>query len=320
MDYRHLTQDERYQIQGLHRAGQTRRAIARELGRSPSTISRELRRNADGDRYSAWTAQRRSKERRRASARERIDPETWAAIEAKLRDDWSPEQICGRFRRKRLPVASHERIYQHVLADKHQGGSLWRHLRCGKRRRKRYGAARRRRFHDRRPISQRPKTVEGRHRVGHWEGDTMRFSGSRAVLVTVNERKSMYTRIARADRPTARKVTRGLLACLAPAGGCVQTLTLDNGSEFAEHDLVELALGIETYFADPYSAWQRGSNENMNGLIRQYLPRGTKLHQLIEAEIEAIEEKLNSRPRKKLGYRTPREVLLPALKRVALRS
>lgn len=318
MNYRHLTQEQRYQIQGLLRAGFANRSIATQIGCHPSTVSRERRRNGSGE-YEAATAQRRAVERRfAASSIPRIDATTWREVERAVREDWSPEEIAGRRRQQRRRRVSHERIYQHIAADRLAGGTLWRHLRQRKRRYRRRCVPGR--FPQARSIHERPAHVEQRRQAGHWESDTMVGSTGIAALVTSVERKSRFVRLKRVTSRKARPVTHALLAKLAPLAGLVKSLTFDRGSEFAEHALIECALGVTTYFADPYCAWQRGTNENTNGLLRQYFPRSRDLATVTDAEVDRIERKLNNRPRKALGFRTPSEVLLGTQQRGALQS
>ena len=317
MSYTHLSQDERYQIQHLHGGGFSADEIGVHLARAGTTVSRELRRNADGvGKYQARPAHRQSTKRRHAaSTHARIHPDRWAAVEARLvDDDWSPEQIADE------TCISHERIYQHIATDRQRGGTLWRHLRCRKqRRRHRCGTPRQRqRFRGRR-IAERPAIVTSRKRVGDWEGDTIVGKGL-ARVVTLVDRKSGLLRVRRVPNGEAYTVMRAIAHALLPLQARVHTLTWDNGSEFAEHALIDIALGARSYFADPYSSWQRGSNENTNGLLRQYLPKRCDLGAYSDAEIQAYEDKINQRPRKRLGFRTPQQVFDASFNRSALRS
>ena len=321
MSYRHLTQDERYQIAALNSLGLSLSMIGRLVDRHKSTISRELRRNRSDRRYRAQAAQTLALRRRQdASRRRRIPVAVWCAVEDRLRDDWSPEQITGRFRADGHAVPSHERIYQHIGHDRQAGGSLWRHLRCQKRRRRSYGSCRRGRFSGARSIHQRPAAVERRGRVGHWEADLMVSARSTAALLTVVDRKSRFLRLQRVANRKAETVTGALYGALRPFPGRVMSVTMDRGSEFADYDALEIALSAKAYFADPYSAWQRGSNENCNGLVRQYVPKGVDIALLADDEVRFIQDTLNNRPRKTLGFQTPREVMERSLKRVALRG
>lgn len=318
MSYTHLDRQERYQIQRLRRGGLSLRDIGRIMDRHTSTIQRELARNAleDGD-YDYKQAHRESVTRRHAaSSRAHIDPVAWEWVEARLREDWSPEQIAGA-----PPIRiSIERIYQHVATDRQRGGTLWKHLRCRKRRRHhRCGTPReRQRFRGKR-IGERPSGVSKRWRVGDWEGDTMVGKGL-ARLVTLVERKSGLVRIRRVANGEATTVMRAVIEALHPLSQRVHTLTWGNGSEFAEHEVMDIALEANSYFADPYSSWQRGCNENCNGLIRQYCPKGCDLSTFTGEEIQRIEDKLNRRPRKRLDFQTPQDVFDQSFKRVALQS
>lgn len=318
MIYTHLSQEERYQIQWLRRGGWPLEDIGAQLRRAPSTISRELKRNAPQEGgYDHRHAQRQAQQRRHAaSALPRIDAQAWMIVEARLREDWSPAQIAG----TQEVVISVERIYQHVAADRQQGGTLWQHLRRRKRRRRhRCGTPRERQRFGGRRIDERPAIVERRGRVGDWEGDTIVGKGQ-ARIVTLVDRKSGWTRLRKVPNGTATAVAAAVLSVLHSVRACVHTLTWDNGSEFAEHRLVDIALDADSYFAMPYSSWQRGCNENLNGLLRQYIPKGCDISQFTDEQIQQIEDKLNRRPRKRLGYQTPEQVFELSFKRVALRS
>jgi IS30 family transposase len=315
--YRQLTQEERYQISALKQLGHTQRQIAQALGRSPSTISRELRRNQEGHGYAAEEAQRITDKRRRAArkAHKRL-PELITWVEGRLREDWSPEQIAGLARAVGYPLVSHEWIYRHIERDKAAGGELYKHLRHRRKRyRKRYGSQERRgRIIDRVGIEVRPAVVDERTRLGDWEGDTVRGKG-RSALVTLVERKSLQVVIQKVERATAEQTAAAITKRLGAVAEQVATITFDNGKEFAYHKQIAEALGCEVYFARPYHSWERGTNENMNGLIRQYFPKGTDFDQVTDEEIAAVERKLNMRPRKRLGYRAPIEVFCEGLQR-----
>jgi IS30 family transposase len=312
MQYRQITSGERYAIAALRRQGCSARAIARDLGRAPSTISREARRNrrADGG-YRAFTACERTSARRTRSRRnERITPATWELVERYLRLDWSPEQVAGFLRAWGVLKISHETIYLHVWADKRAGGGLWTHLRqAGKKRRKRYGAYDSRgRLAGKRHISERPAEVETRKVVGHWELDTvMGTEHGRNSVITLVERATGYLVMGKLARHCAAEATTRIVELLARHEGRVCTVTADNGTEFHSYAEVEAATGTLFYFATPHHSWERGTCENTNGLVRQYLPKRRSLAQVTQADCEAIAARLNSRPRKRLGYRTPEE-------------
>jgi len=318
MSYTHLSQDERYRIAHLHRGGFSSREIGGHLDRDAATIRRELRRNTAADgRYELRSAQRRSVERRRAaSAQPRIDAEQWKQVEARLREDWSPEQIAG----SGEVTISHERIYQHIAEDRQRDGTLWKHLRQRKRRRRhRCGTPRQRQRFGGRRIHERPAVVETRQRVGDWEGDTIVGKGL-ARIVTLVERRTGLVLLRRVTNGEAEPTMRAIVHALYPLRARVHTLTWDNGSEFAEHALIDIVLGATSYFAAPYSSWQRGSNENLNGLVRQYLPKGCDLADITDQQLQQIEDRLNQRPRKRLGYRTPQARFDVSFNRGALRN
>jgi IS30 family transposase len=294
--YRQITSGERYAIAALRRRGLSARAIAAELGRTHTTISREVRRNSCNDgAYRPFKASHRTRGRRSRSRRNsRIAPETWRIVERYLALDWSPEQVTGFLRAEDILSISHETIYVHVWHDKAGGGELWKHLRqAGKKRRKRYGAYDSRgKLAGKRHISERPAEVEERLEPGHWEIDTvMGTEHGRNSVVTLVERTTGYLVMGKLGRHTGR----------------VLTVTADNGSEFHSYKEIEAATGAEFYFATPHHSWERGTNENTNGLIRQYLPKRTNLAHVTQIDCDGIAARLNSRPRKRLGYRTPEE-------------
>jgi IS30 family transposase len=245
-----------------------------------------------------------------------IDPLTRQLVVERLSLQWSPEQIAAS-----LPV-SHETIYQHIYADKAQGGSLWKHLRCQRKRRKRYasGKSRRGQIIGRRPIAERPASVETRSQVGHWEGDTVIGAGHKQAIVTLVERKSGFAVLSHVTRKTSDLVSQAIITSLAPVAQRVRTVTDDNGKEFADHAVVDEALKSTAYFADPFASWQRGSNENFNGLLRQYIPKKRPLSTVTADELKMIQDRINHRPRKRLGFKTPYEVFHQSLKRVALHT
>ncbi len=307
-----ITLEERYAINVMRRHRYSIRAIARELGRAPSTISRELRRNLrPTGRYVPGIAHSYAVARRRRSRRNaRIGPETWEVVDRYLRMDWSPEQVSGFLRTEGMLSISHETIYIHVWADRRAGGDLWRHLRqANKRCRKRYRSRDwRGRLAGKRHISERPAQIEERREVGHWEIDTvMGTEHGRNSVVTMVERATGYLLMGKLARHCAAEATARCIELIERQAGLVVTITADNGSEFHSYKEIEAATGAEFYFATPHHAWERGTNENTNGLIRQYLPKRTSLAQVTQTDCDAIAAKLNSRPRKRLGYKTPEE-------------
>lgn len=312
MVYTHLTPEERYQIRALRRAGLSQRETARILGRSPATVCRELARNRGHKGYRPGQAQRLAKARaRRCRSRPRITALQWAGVASLLRQDWSPEQIAARARREGTLTISPEWIYRYIYADKRLGGGLWRHLRGPQRFRKRYGTGRDRRgkLTGRRGIEERPAEVERRDRIGHWEADTIVGARAQGTVLSLVERASRYTRLAKLPSGKARALRQAAVRRLRPLRQAVATITADNGKEFAEHAQLGRALGAEVFFCDTFAAWQRGTSENTNGLIRQYLPKRRTLTNVTGGQIQRIERRLNHRPRKCLKYLTPHEVL-----------
>lgn len=307
--YTQLTQEQRYQISAYKKAGFKQCQIAVFVGVHPSTIGRELSRNHGQRGYRPKQAHQLSQKRCRDKPRKQIRTETWALIESRLRIEWSPEQITRWLQKTGHATVSHERIYQYILADKKAGGDLFKHLRCKKQRKKRYGSNDRRgQIPDRQSIDSRPVIVDQRCRLGDWELDTIIGKGHKQAIVSLAERKSRLALIAKVEQKTADQVAKEIIRLLKPYVDTVHTLTSDNGKEFAQHKSIAKALDAEFYFAHPYSSWERGSNENMNGLIRQYFPKDRYFNTVDDVDIQIVMERLNNRPRKCLGYLTPSEV------------
>ncbi len=307
--YQQLTQVQRYQISALKKNGHSQREIADTIGVHKSTISRELRRNRGQRGYRPQQAHRKALDRHRQKVKRRIRPSTWRLVEEKLREDWSPEQVSGWLEKEQDITVSHEWIYQYILADKKAGGDLHKHLRCQKPYRKRYGQYDRRgKLPNRVSIEERPAIVDSRERLGDWEVDTMVGKGHRGALVTLTERKSRLALIHRVEHRRAEEVAQAVLGLLSSLSESVHTITSDNGKEFAKHEMIAKGLQADFYFAHPYSSWERGANENMNGLIRQYFPKDTDFTTVTDAEVAQVMKKLNHRPRKCLDYQTPLEV------------
>ena len=317
--YTQLTREERYQIYALNAAGQNQTEIAQIIGRHKATISRELRRNRGQRGYRPKQADGFAQKRREAKARPRITSQAWARVERLLREDWSPEQVSDWLRREEGINVSHEWVYRYILRDKQQGGDLHRHLRCQKPRKKRYGCPDRRgQIKGRVSIDERPDVVDQRSRIGDWEVDTVVGKRGGAALVTLVERKSRLSVIAKVASRSAQNVEDAIVTQLKPLASEVHTLTYDNGKEFAYHQRIGEDLDASGYFAHPYHSWERGLNENTNGLIRQYFPKGQDLCAVTGAEVWAVMEKLNNRPRKCLGFRTPNQVFFGINPPVAL--
>jgi len=296
MSYSQLTQEQRYQIYALLKIGISQTKIAEILNVHRSTISRELRRNKGLRGYRPAQAHKKAVTRRRKANR-RITEKDWEIVDNKLLEEFSPEQISHWVKKQYGLNISHEWIYQHIWADKRAKGPLYKHLRCQKKYRHRGGKRDNRgKIPRRRSIEERPEVVEQRKRTGDWEA-------KKGAIVTLVDRKSRYLRMGLVTRRTKEAVADTIIALLA--GLPVHTITCDNGKEFADHEKIASALQTDVYFAHPYSSWERGTNENTNGLIRQYIPKGTLFSKLSTADIAFVENRLNSRPRKCLEFDQP---------------
>jgi IS30 family transposase len=310
--YTQLTPEKRYQIAAYLKAGWTQTAIAEELVVHKSTISREIKRNQGRRGYRPKQAQEKAHARQQEQRRRpRISPAAWAVAKCLLSWQWSPQQISGWLARNTGFGISPERIYQYVLADKRAGGTLYLHLRCRKQRRKRYGKPHRRgQLPNRRCISERPAEVATRLRIGDWEADTIVGKGHQQAIVPVTERRSKLVLLRKVENATAEAVGQAMVELLAPLRRRhpIHTITSDNGKEFAGHENIAQTLGADFYFAHPYCSWERGLNENTNGLVRQYFPKGSDFSAYSHEQIREVMEKLNHRPRKTLDYKTPYQV------------
>jgi IS30 family transposase len=309
MSYTQLTREQRYQIYGLMKEGHTQTQIAANLGYHKSTISRELRRNCSMKGYRPYQADELAYDRQCEAYRSRIAWDTWQEVERLLRQDWSPEQIAGRLKLEQQPTVSHECIYLYVYAEKRRGGTLHHHLRSQKKQRKRYsGYIRRGQIPNRISIDKRPKIVASKGRFGDWEADTIVGARHKGGILSVVERKSKLTRLCKLATKAAAEMKDNCIALLAPLAAKVHTITVDNGKEFCEHELIAAGLQARVYFAHPYASWERGLNENTNGLVRQYFPKKYEFARIKHKDLQQVEDLLNDRPRKTLGYRTPNEV------------
>lgn len=305
--YRQLTLRQRYQIWTGLRLGLRQKEIALEVGVHKSSISRELKRNASAGGYRPQAAECKAYERRKEKARQRIPEWAWPQIEGDIRESWSPEQISGRRRSNGQYPVSYERIYQYIYRDKSAGGDLHTYLRCRKKQRKRYGSYAKRGFrHHQISIDERPGVVAEKSRIGDLEIDTIIGKGHHQAIVTIVDRKSKLLRMKKVIKKTGTLV--GQAICNELKGLTVHTMTSDNGCEFSEHRRIAKTLNADFYFCHPYSSWERGVNENTNGLIRQFFPKHMKFATITDEQVKQVEDKLNNRPRKSLAYKTPNEV------------
>lgn len=306
MTYTQLTYEQRYQIYAMMKIGYSQQETAKEVGIHKSTISRELKRNLGGRGYRPKQAHQFAADRCKKN-QIRISEDHWKLVEERIRFDLSPEQVSNDLKNKGLNI-SHEWIYQYIYSDKKNGGALHTHLRSQKRYRKRTGSYDRRgRIVGQISIDQRPAVVSERKRLGDWEGDTIVGAKHKGAVLTLVDRKSGYTLMGSLPKRKAQLVSEQVIRLLNSVPH-VKTLTLDNGKEFAKHAKIKNRTNADVYFAHPYSSWERGTNENTNGLIRQYLPKTRRLDNVTEHELNSIMFRLNHRPRKRLGYLTPFEV------------
>ena len=310
--YHHVTQDIRSQIYALKAIGTSLHKISAIVGRHVSTVSREIKRNTGGRGYRYKQDDAKAVERRENASRtpQKLTPTLVTIIEKNLLEKWSPDQISGRLKEKNIASISHETIYQHIWRNKRAGGVLYKQLRHnGKKYNKRSsGKAGRGCIPNRVDITERPQIVEQKTRIGDWEGDTVISAVSKAALLTVVDRHSKFTRIKKIGRKTAENVRIAMKEVMNSLP--VYTVTYDNGMEFAAHQGIAADLNAQCYFAAPYHSWERGLNEHTNGLIRQYLPKSMDFKDVTDDEIQVIEDRLNNRPRKILGYKTPMEVMM----------
>jgi len=319
MRYKQLTLEKRYHISALQKAGLNQKEIATALNVHPSTISRELRRNNDFVRgYNAELAQIISrKTEMQKNKRFSLTKPIERYIRAKLKQDWSPEQISGRMKLDIGISIVHETIYRYIYSNKKNGGKLYQYLRHKNKkyhnRSNEYMA--RGTIIDRVMIDKRPKIVEKKSRIGDWEIDTVVGKDHKGFLVTVVDRKSKFSIIKSVPTKHAEVVTAALIEMLTPMQKITHTITSDNGKEFAYHKQVSAALNTDFYFANPYHSWERGLNEHTNGLIRQYLPKKSTFLNVSKEEIIMIQNRLNHRPRKVLKYKTPYEVFFGEMSR-----
>ena len=313
MKYYQLTENERYQIYALKKAGHSQNEIAAAIERHPSTISRELSRNCGLRGYRPKQADKLSNERRqKASKHRKMTDELKRWIEQLICQELSPQQTVSYLEKHKGIKLHHETVYQYIYQDKARGGELYTHLRiAAKPYRKRYGSYDRRgKIKDRISIDQRPAVVDRRNRIGDWEGDTVIGKGWKGALLTLVERKTLYTIIVKLTGKHAKSLAASAIEALKSMKEKVKTITFDNGLEFAAHQEIAKELDTDIYFAHPYASWERGINENTNGLIRQYFPKGTDFSTVSEADIKHVMDRLNNRPRATRKNRSPNELFM----------
>ena len=308
--YRQLTREQKYQIAAYLEMKMTQSEMARRIHVHRSTIGRELHRNKSGRwKYNASRAIRMTRERHERKRKHRIDEETWTRVEALLKRQWSPEQISKRLPLEGLPSASHETIYLYIYRDKQQGGELYLHLRRRHTYRKRiHKYCSRKGWETRRSIRERPSVVDTRSRLGDWEADTIVGRLQKTTVLSLVERRSRFCLLQKLANRSPDTLAEAVFKQLAPLADKVLTITSDNGLEFMRHERIANQLDADFFFADPYSSWQRGAIENTNGLVRQYFPKKTDFSLVAQSYFQQVCDRLNNRPRKSLGFRTPKEV------------
>ena len=309
-NYTQLNEENRFEIHGFKKAALSLRKIAQEIGKSPSTISRELKRNEGSRGYRPKQAQEKAIDRRKHAKKfKKMNTELIEKIENMLFQDWSPEQISGVLAKSGTSI-SPERIYQHVWADKKSGGKLFMHLRHGHKtqKRKRGSKDKRGQIKNKVSIHERPEIVDQKGRIGDWEIDLVVGKNHKGFLITVVERVSKFTLASYVEHKDSFSIFKAVVKLLYPFKAVVHTITADNGKEFANHEIIAKMIEALFYFADPYSAWQRGLNENTNGLIRQYFPKKSCFVSIEQKQLDAVQKKLNNRPRKMLNFESPFQI------------
>lgn len=316
-NYTRINRENRFEIYELKMMGIGVRQTALKLHKCPSTISREIRRNSGGKGYRPDQADNKALTRKKtANKAKKMVPELIEIIEKMLRDDWSPEQISG-FLKKRISL---ERIYQHIWMNKKNGGDLYRHLRQPTERKHRKRGLREKRGIIRNKVSihDRDEIVNTKGRYGDWEVDLVVGENHKGFIVTLVERVSKFMLAAKIESKHAMIVSEAVINMLTPFKKLVHTITSDNGKEFALHELIAQELGAKFYFADPYASWQRGLNENTNGLLRQYVPKKANLDRFSELDIRCFQNRLNKRPRKGLGFASPFQVFTAECEKIRI--
>jgi len=312
LKYTRITHTERQQIHRWKQEAMSNAQIAKLLGRHPCTIGRELKRNAQAGDYKPGLAQRQARRRARRQGSRKLTEAMKEEIRRELAGrQWSPEIISQRARKEGRQFVCRESIYQYIYQDARQGGRLWEHLpRAARKRRRRCprkDGRGRGKIPFRRDIDERPRQVERRERLGDWEGDLINGAPGSGHLVTLVERRTRYVRVGYVPSKEAGVVQREIRRLLRRHKKTAKTLTLDNGKEFMQHRSIERHTGAVVYFAKPYHSWERGSNENVNGLIRRKYPKGSSFEGMDKKRLEEMERWLNSRPRRCLGWDSPEE-------------
>lgn len=318
MAYTRVNKEERRLIYRWGQEGLKKREIARRLNRAASSIGREIARNTGRRGYRPKQADARAHHKSRRPGPRRFTEVVRIDAERRIKEGWTPDIIGERARLEGRPFVCKETIYKHVYADANAGGTLWKHLPRARRKRRRRCPRQegrgRGRIPNQRMINTRPGEVATRQSAGHWEGDLINGAHETGNLVTLVERQTRYTLVGRTSSKEAEEVVNEMVALFMHLPQAVRrTVTLDNGKEFARHEDLARDAGLDVYFAMPYHSWERGTNENTNGLIRRLHPKKSSFAEIGEAELKRIEKFLNDRPRKCLGWMTPREKMAALL-------
>jgi IS30 family transposase len=312
---KHLTREQRYTISEMKSKGYKQKDISNVIGKDKSVVSRELKRNCDkrSGVYKSDLAQRKYEQRQKNKPKKiRFTQEVKQLVDKWIAEDYSPEQIAGRSKIEGKSCVSHERIYQYVWQDKKDAGFLYKHLRRKGRKYRKRGAAKDSRgcIKNRTDISLRPAIVDQKIRLGDLEIDTVIGQNHKGAILTINDRVSSFVWIEKLQGKDAKELAKKTVEKLVPCNNWIHTITADNGKEFAEHLNIANDLNIDFFFAKPYHSWERGANENTNGLIRQYFPKRSSFDNITNQQIQYVQHKLNNRPRKKLKFLSPNEFLL----------
>jgi len=314
----HLTQEQRYTIAVLHQNGFSQTHIASVINKDKSVVCRELKRNCDkrDQSYRYVLAQKKCDDRHRLKPKKiYFTEEVKDHVDIYIKQDFSPDQIAGFAKVNGIACVSHERIYKYIWADKKQGGLLCQHLRCMGKKYARRGSTynKRGQIIGRIDIDERPKIVEEKQRFGDFETDLIIGKNHHQAIFTANDRATGLLRMGKVKSKESKEIENVAIDVLREFTTTLHTITSDNGKEFANHRAIAKSLEIDYYFAKPYHSWERGANENLNGLIRQYFPKGSDFTIVTDAQIKYVEDKLNNRPRKRFGYLTPNQVYLSTL-------
>jgi IS30 family transposase len=304
-----ITEPQRYIISTMRKQGYTLEEIGIAVHKNKSSISRELKRNTGekGD-YNPQEAHKKCESRHKTKRKHIVFTQSMEQrAKELLREDYSPEQVKGSCEDKGIQMVSHERLYQYVWEDKNNGGNLYVHLRRRGRKNNKRGSSKKSRgqIKNRVSIHQRPSIVNSKERFGDLEIDTIIGKGHTGAIVTINERTTGWLSAKLIPVKSAQWTEEVTITALRPLENHIHTITADNGKEFTNHNAIAKALSIDFYFADAYSSWQRGANENLNGLLRQYIPKKTNFTELTQKQIDGYVDKLNNRPRKRLGFKSP---------------